>query len=192
MIESRDQEPAPRRLRIDLAQLVDAFESGSDEVAAYLDVETGEVVWVTGEVRRELEVIDEELPEDLPDGEARKAAIAAAAVERGLPAWMVEPLQAADRVEGGFGTRFIRIPQPEPRDGYEDMEAFIATVGNRRLQEQLWIAIRGQGAFRRFKGLLAVHPTERERWFAFRDARVRDRVAGWLTEEGIEPAREPD
>jgi hypothetical protein len=190
-MESGERSAAPRRLPIDLAQLVDAFDSGSDEVAACLDVEAGEVVWVTSEVRRELEAIDEGLLEDLVDDEAREVAIAAAVVERGLPAWMVEPLQEADRVEGGFGTRFIRIPQPEAREGYEDMEAFISTVGNQRLQDLLWIAIQGRGAFRRFKDVLAGHPTERERWFAFRAARVLERVRDWLADEGIEPTPEP-
>jgi len=146
---------------------------------------------VTAEVRRELEVIDGELPEDLPDDESRESAIAVAAMERDLPAWLVEPLQEADRVEGGFGTRFIRIPPPEVRDGYEDMEEFISAVGNQRLQDQLWVAIRGRGAFRRLKDVLADHPTERERWFGFRDARVLERVHEWLADEGIEPTSEP-
>lgn len=81
--------------------------------------------------------------------------------------------------------------QPEAREGYEDMEAFISTVGNQRLQDLLWIAIRGRGAFRRFKDVLAGHPTERERWFAFRAARVLERVREWLADEGIEPSPGP-
>lgn len=191
-MESREQSPASRRIRIDLTDLVNAFDSGSEEVAAYLDVDTGEVVWVTSEVRRELERIDQDIGEDLVDDEARQAAIAAAAVERGLPAWMVEPLQEADRVEAGFGARFIRVPRPEPHESYEDIEAFIDTVRNAGLREQLWIAVRGRGAFRRFKDVLADHPVERERWFAFKAERVRERVLEWLAEEGIEPTREPD
>lgn len=33
----------------------------------------------------------------------------------------------------------------------------------------------------------ADHPTERERWFAFRNERVRERRLEWLADEGIEP-----
>jgi hypothetical protein len=33
------------------------------------------------------------------------------------------------------------------------MEAFIATVRSKRLQDRLWRAISGRGAFRYFKGL---------------------------------------
>lgn len=182
----------PRRLRIDLADLVDAFQNGAEGVSAFLDLDTGEVVWVTSEVQRELERIEEDIPEDLVDETAREAAIAAGAVQRGLPAWMIEPLQEADRVEAGFGTRFIRVPQSEPSEGYQDMEAFIATVGNQRLQEQLWSAIQGRGAFGRFRDVLAGYPAEQERWFAFRDEQVRERVLEWLTDEDIEPIREMD
>jgi hypothetical protein len=190
-VESGERSAAPRRVAIDFTQLVDAFDSGSEEVAVYLDLETGEVAWVTSEVRRELEAIAEELPEDLLDDDDREGAIAEAVVERDLPDWMVDPLAEADRVDRGFGTRFICVPQPEARDGYDDMEAFISTVRNQRLQDRLWVATRGRGAFRRFKDLLADHPIERERWFTFKNARVLERVREWLADEGIEPTREP-
>lgn len=191
-MESREQSPATRRLRIDLADLVDAFGSGSEDIAMYLDLERAEVVWVTSEVQSELERIAGGIREDLVDEEARGAAIAAAVTERGVPAWMIEPLQEADRIAVGFGTRFIPIPRSEPREGYDDMQAFIDTVPNAGLRERLRTAIRGRGPFRRFKNVLANHSTERERWFAFRDERARERVLEWLADEGIELANEPD
>ncbi len=190
-MDGAERPPVQRRLRIDLGDLGFAFDGGPGEAASYLDVETGEVLWVSTEVRQELERIDEEIDADLVDNEPRQAAIAAAAAGRGLPDWMVDELLEADRVEAGFGSRFIRIPPAESRAGYEDMEEFISTVGNERLQEQLWIAIRGRGAFRRFKDVLADHPTERERWFTFKDERVRGRVLAWLAKEGIEPIAAP-
>ena len=67
------------------------------------------------------------------------------------------------------------------------MEAFIETVEDERLQDRLDRSIRGRGAFRRFKDALEEHPIERERWFAFKDARLRGRALEWLAEEGIEP-----
>jgi len=67
------------------------------------------------------------------------------------------------------------------------MEEFIATVADWRLRNRLERAIGGRGAFRYFRDVLADYPTERERWFAFKDARVRERVLDWLAEEGIEP-----
>ena len=32
---------------------------------------------------------------------------------------------------------------------------------------------------------------ERERWFAFRDARLRERIVAWLADEGIVPIPRP-
>jgi hypothetical protein len=37
---------------------------------------------------------------------------------------------------------------------------------------------------------LVTRDRERERWSGFRDARLRQRVLEWLTEEGIEPRLE--
>ncbi len=37
---------------------------------------------------------------------------------------------------------------------------------------------------------LSDHNEERERWFTFRDARLRERIVAWLEDEGIEPLRE--
>ncbi len=65
------------------------------------------------------------------------------------------------------------------------MEAFIDTVTNPRLQEGLEHAIRGRGAFRRFKDELLDHPTERERWFQFKKERVYPRITEWLESVGI-------
>jgi hypothetical protein len=71
------------------------------------------------------------------------------------------------------------------------MEAFIEGLRDANLQELLAVAIRGPGAFRRFKNVLADHLGERERWFAFRRARTHQRIREWLESEGIEPVPRP-
>ncbi len=172
-----------RRLRVDLEDLALAFEGGQEEARDYLDLETGEVVTVTDEARRELEEIAEEANAEALDAEA----LAAALRRRDLPERMREFVQAAALVEAGFGARLIEIPRDDPSEAYRDMEDFIGIVGDGRLQDRLWQAIRGRGAFRRFKDLLADHPREEERWFTFRDGRARRRLLKWLESEGVEP-----
>ena len=93
----------------------------------------------------------------------------------------------ADRVEQGYGTRYIRVERDDPYGDYQDMERFIGTVEDAHLRERLWNAIRGRGAFRRFKDLLARHPQVEEAWFDFKDARLQKRVANWLETHDIEP-----
>jgi hypothetical protein len=71
------------------------------------------------------------------------------------------------------------------------MEAFSGTLEDEWLQDRVWRALAAPGAFRNFEYVLADHPRERERWFAFRDARLKERVLEWLESEGIEPIVEP-
>jgi len=176
-----------RRLSINMVELGAAFEDASDAVRYYLDLKTGQVVAITDEIRDELEAIYAELDDE--HGVADDA-FAAALQQRDLPAWMHESLDEAHQVERGYGERYIAIPTADSGEGYRAMEDFIETVANQRLQSQLVYAIRGRGAFRRFKDTLLAHPDERERWFAFSAARVHERVLAWLAEEGIEVVAE--
>ena len=94
-------------------------------------------------------------------------------------------LAEIDEAEPG---RYLQVPRADSREGYDDMQDFIATVSDEHLQELLDVAIRGRGAFRRFKDVLARHPGEQERWFDFQAARLDARAREWLAEEGCEPA----
>ncbi len=177
-----------RKLKVDLAELEGAFEDASWMASYFLDLETGQVVRITDEIRRELERIYEE---NYNPEEEQPIALADILQEYDLPEWEKAALLEADQVETGYLERYIRVPEADSHEGYRDMEAFIFTVQDQRLQDQLWRAIGGRGAFRYFKDVLAAHPRERERWFEFKDARVRQRVLDWLESEGIEPIIEP-
>jgi elongation factor P hydroxylase len=176
-----------RRLSIDMGELEAAFEDASDAVRYYLDRETGLVVAITDEIRGELEAIYEELDDE--HGQEDDV-FADALRQRALPEWMHALIGEAHAVEQDYGARYIAVPTADSREGYRDMEDFIATVGNPQLRSQLACAIQGRGAFRRFKDTLLTHPAERERWFAFSQARVRERVLAWLAEEGLAVATE--
>ena len=181
---------SPRRIRVNWVGLVDAFDSGFDMMKMYLDLETGEVILITDETWRDLENLQETLPAEVT-GEAYRAAITEAFQEHGAANSELEMLLEASEVEDGLGSRFIEVPEAGSREGYRDMEAFIETVESPHFQELLEVAINGRGAFGRFKDVLVRYPDERERWFAFKDARMRERVCEWLADEGIEPINEP-
>jgi len=176
-----------RRVKVDLSEIADAMDNSSPEMIYYLDLETGEVVLVQEEFREELEEIYEEM---YGDGDEPRMSLDDALAARNVPEWQKESIRAAHLVEEGYGTRLIEIPQRESRDGYGDMEAFIETVSDRRLQDRLRRAINGRGAFRHFKDTLLDYPKERERWFAFEQERMRQRVLEWLADEEIEPITE--
>lgn len=181
----RTDPTAPKRkLAVNLAELEFAFENASGMMSHYLDLETGQVVTITEDVRWRLE----EIYRGMHDREDVEPMDFATALEQcNVPDWEKDILQEADRIEASYGTRYIRVPEAGSYQGYQDMEDFIATVRDERLQDRLWRAIRGRGAFRRFKDVLAGHFHERERWFEFKDARLRERVLDWLESAGIEP-----
>ena len=143
------------KLKVNIAELIDAFEMGSIEYQAYLELETGAILF--GE---SLDVDEFELGQ-------------------------IQDELSSEEAES-VGTRFIAIPWVESREGYRDMELFIDTVEDNHMQQLLTVAIDGQGAFRRFKNVLYGQPEERERWFAFKNDRMRQRVLEWLDNEGIE------
>ncbi len=74
---------------------------------------------------------------------------------------------------------------------YGWMAVFAASVGDPRLRERLERALHGGGAFWRFKDVLGGQRRDLGRWFAFRDARLREAVAGWLAENEIGATTEP-
>jgi hypothetical protein len=166
-----------------MSELEQAFDNGFETVSYYLDLETGEVVCVTDEERGLLERITE----SYYDEQSQTADWETAFEEEDIPDWHREPLQDAGRVEAGFGSRFIPIPAQDSHEGYSDMEAFIDTVSNSRLQERLEDAISGRGAFRRFKDVFLEYPAERERWFQFQRERLHQRMLDWLEEQEITP-----
>ncbi len=81
--------------------------------------------------------------------------------------------------------RYEPIPKAESYEGYNDMVDFIATMEDEHLIELLEVAINGKGAFRRFKDVLARYPEERERWYRFKNDRLRERALTWLETIGI-------
>ena len=80
--------------------------------------------------------------------------------------------------------RWLAVHGEGSREGYRDMELFIASVEDPGRSERLAIAIKGSGAFRRFKDELARWPGELERWHALSEERQRGRARSWLAAAG--------
>lgn len=173
-----------KQLAVDVVELIGIFETGFTELNHYLDTETGELVLVSDYTRDELNALYEEACEP---GAQERPDIAALIEAQPIPDWQKDALLVADAVEMGYRTRYTAVPQDDTGEAYRDMERFIATVQDERLQSRLWQAIDGRGAFRMFKDILYEYPQEQERWYEFKDDQVRQRVLDWLESEGIEP-----
>jgi len=175
-----------RKVKVNLDELAIALDTDSSELHRYLDLETGRIVQIMQEIAGELEEIYEEIYDE--DGN-RIATLEDYLQQRDDPDWQKEMMLEADRIEQGYGTRYIRVERDEPYDDYRTMERFVDTVNDARLRERLWDAIEGRGAFRRFKDLLARHPQVEEEWFEFKDSWLQKRVADWLEFHDIEPVQ---
>ncbi len=167
--------PTPK---VSFSDLEDAFIDSSYDHHYWLDKRTGEVLFVDAEIARSLE-----------RGENLSNA----------PKWQRDLIEQARRVLRAFGElpgeeseeefelgRFVEIPKPESRKAYDDMADFAATVANPHLRDLLAVALRGKGAFRRFKDVLLNYPAERERWFTFETRCRLEAIKEWAKEEGIE------
>jgi predicted nucleotidyltransferase len=173
-----------RKLQVDLGELAMAFEDASWEQSYYLDLETGQVVWISQETHSQLESVYEEIYD--PESE-EPVDLAEVLQDHDLADWQKDELLEADRVERLYGSRYVAVPKADSHEAYRDMERFISSVQDERLQNRLWQAIQGRGAFRRFKDVLAGHYREEKRWYALQDSQVKGRILDWLASEGIEP-----
>jgi len=137
-----------RALKIDLEDLCLAMENSSYDLDYYLDLETGEVIFIS-------DYMDDANLEELKD-----------------------------RIDEN-PDRYEPIPKAESYEDYDDMVDFISTVEDEHLVELLEIAIDGKGAFRRFKDVLARYPEKKERWYRFKNERMKERAISWLETIGI-------
>ncbi|MGW3647874.1 UPF0158 family protein [Streptomyces sp. NPDC000878] len=98
----------------------------------------------------------------------------------------------ADELETGFEKaddpeRWLSVPALGSRDGYQDMELFIEGPDDAALADRLRTAIRGRGAFRRFKDVLARDERAWRLFHRLSDERQLGRARAWLAEEGCRP-----
>ena len=173
-----------RKVKVNLAELAIALDTNSPEMHNYLDLETGEIVTITEEIAWELKQIYDEIYDEERN---RVVTLEEHLQGRDDPDWQKEMLLEADRVEQGYGARYILVERDDPYGDYNDMERFIRRVEDPQLRERLWRAIKGRGAFRYFKDLLTRHPDVRDQWFDFKDAQLERRLARWLEDNDIEP-----
>lgn len=81
--------------------------------------------------------------------------------------------------------RFLRFPTKYEIRQYRIMEDFIDQITPGKAQEELAYAIRGKGAFRRFKQSVRFHGLE-QRWYDYLAQAYREFAIRWCAEEGLE------
>jgi len=86
--------------------------------------------------------------------------------------------------------KYIEISGTRSYEVFRDMERFVDALKNLPLKEKLTTILKGKGAFRHFKELLANHPEEQNQWLDFRKKCLLQRIYDWLNENNLEMGRE--
>lgn len=149
-------------IQVKLNDIIEELEIQFEESRALLNIKTGEIVLVTSEELRAAE--DDESFDHLPD-------------------WQQEDRKVAIDVVENF-ENYIELPTKYEINEYEIMEDFCQTESDQRKQDSLLRAIRGKGAFRRFKDQLIDFEME-DRWYAYREERFKQIAIKWCQVNNI-------
>jgi hypothetical protein len=150
-------------VKVRIKDIIDGMEMQIDDWQTFLNVKTGVVVQVTDEDLRAAE--DEEPYDDLLD-------------------WQKENREIAEDVVTNFDD-YERLPDSFDINEYAMMEQFCYTVKKEEHTDQLLDAIRGKGAFRRFKDKVNWLGIE-EDWYAYRDTCYTEQAKRWCEDVGVE------
>lgn len=151
-------------MKVKLDDVIEALELCSDEGSYFYSADTEEVVYVTTD--------DLSMAED---GE----------ITYGLPEWQREMVETAvDIVENW--DNYIKLPTKFDINEYNIMSEFCYSIENGTVRNQLLNAIRGSGAFRKFKNSIQRFGIEKQ-WYSFRDKTLYDMAVEWCKRNGIVP-----
>ncbi|MEH7306070.1 UPF0158 family protein [Neobacillus drentensis] len=149
-------------IQVKLKDIIEEMEIQFEESRSLLHIKTGEIVLVKSE---DLRAVEEEKPFDH------------------LPEWERENRIIAMDVVENF-ENYIELPTKYEVNEYEIMENYCLTVSDQRKQESLLRAIKGKGAFRRFKDKIIDFDME-DQWYSYRDERFIQIAIEWCKENNI-------
>jgi hypothetical protein len=149
--------------KVKLQDIIDGMEMQIDGTHTYLNIKTGEVISVSQEA---LWAAEEDEPFDH------------------LPEWQQqERIIAIDILEDFF--KYQELPTKFDINEYEIMENFCFTIKDQKMRSLLLNAIRGKGAFRRFKDNIQRFGIA-DKWYEYRDEKLKEFAIEWCEESGIE------
>lgn len=148
-------------LPVKLRAVVDQIEMTGDEMTAYINRKTGDLITLT----------DEDLSY-AEDGDN----------DRLIPDWQRETVDQVKQVLAN--DEYIALPDSFEIHEYKIMEHFCYTIEDERVQNILLQAISGKGAFRHFKDKVYEEGINKN-WRRFRDSAFKQIAVGFLENQGI-------
>jgi len=148
---------------IKLDDIIEALELDFNELNYFYDVANRCVVMITDE--------------EFGYAEGEKAL-------SNLPEWQRESVELAEKIMYSSIDEFIRLPDKHDLNEYRIMEHFIRTLELGQVRDELWNAIEGKGAFRRFKNQVIYYALDQE-WYKYRDEAFMTFAKEWCESYNI-------
>ncbi len=148
--------------RVKLDRIIEEMSLQSNEVAAYLNRKTGKI-----------EVISKEYISIAERGTSLD----------GHPDWQQEILKICQDIL--YGNDYISLPSSFEIHEYNIMEKFSLSIENEKISDALYYAIKGKGAFRRFKETIHRFGIVDE-WYSYRSEVLKGIAINWCGQNGIE------
>jgi hypothetical protein len=152
---------------VSLRDVIEEMDLMTDETTAYINPKTGELITLTHE---ELALAED--PEEAEDA----------------PQWQKDLLPKAREVLASED--FIPLPGKFEIHEWSIMERFAGSLADAAVSDELYAAIHGRGAFRRFKDAVQRLGIADD-WYRFREAALEETAVEFLETHGIPYHREP-
>lgn len=149
---------------VKLEDLVSAIELEIDDTFTYINTKTGEVITL---MREELGAAEDEEP-----------------IEK-FPEWQRVNIEKAISIVEDEDGVYVDFTLRNNFNEYEIMEGFIGTLEDEDIRVNLYEAIQGRGAFRRFKDGIIEHGVDKQ-WYKYKEIKIKELVIEWCKEQDIE------
>ena len=143
---------------VSVQDIIDEMDVLSEEISAFLNKQTGELVTLTSEV---LSAAEDDVEEDIVE----------------YPEWQQEMIIKAREVIGSDD--YLPLPSKFDIHEYRIIEDFCSSVEDDKVREDLLYKFKGSGAFRRFKDAIYKLGIEEE-WYRFRQDELEKIAIDWL------------
>lgn len=148
---------------IKVKEIADALSVQMDGAYQYLNKETGEIVLVS----------DEEL------GAAEEGE------KDNYPEWQQEVIRQAEQIIVNEGDKFVELPAKFEIHEYQIMEQFCLSISDPKISDELYYAIKGRGAFRRFKDQIHYYGLAGA-WYEYLETALMKIAVAWCERNTID------
>lgn len=101
------------------------------------------------------------------------------------PDWQRENIEQAIKIIDDEDEVYLDFTLRNDYHEYEIVEEFIGTLSEAEVRKELFGAIQGRGAFRRFKDGIREHDVDKQ-WFEFKEKKVKELVIKWCEQKDLE------